>query len=320
MDVRSLERLLIPVEQAIGHFSPQAIGQENYEEKINISDPLNFHFSMKLRYDISESAFVLEKDVFNWFPGLIQLHSLKPMDVFRFYRPVNPLYNSHYLIDYVKRSWKGAHVPEFRRENYLFQVKITADSTNVGSLVISKDAVRTHFPAVGIPAETHAKERLYFSDAYKKEWIGEITVSGGKTPSYVLTFGAAFVSAYLLEVEDAIRFYRPVQPLNSRHFLIEILGRGEAGTDPSQSGSPEDDGDGDDSGQGGGCRDDGTRGDDNRQGDGQGGGRKGSASGWNYLCGMKKFTRPEQSRSCMQLGSSGDLIYKEEDKIAIKGI
>ncbi|PSS09638.1 Fibrinogen silencer-binding protein [Actinidia chinensis var. chinensis] len=63
MDVRSLERLLIPVEQAIGHFSPQAIGQENYEEKINISDPLNFHFSMKLRYDISESAFVLEKDL-----------------------------------------------------------------------------------------------------------------------------------------------------------------------------------------------------------------------------------------------------------------
>ncbi|GFY80576.1 hypothetical protein Acr_01g0003850 [Actinidia rufa] len=194
---------------------------------------------MTLRYDISECAFVMRNDLLDWWLGLVEVHSLKPMDVVCFYRPVKPLYKNHYLFDFVKRSQQVARIPEFRPENYLFQAKITAERAMFGSLVLPTQAVRTHFHAVGIPAETHAKE-----------------------------------STYHLKADDAIRFYRPVQPLNSRHFLIEIQERSAARTDPSQSGSAENDGDGDDSGQGGGKRDGGTRRGGNKRGGGQGGGRK----------------------------------------------
>ncbi|GFZ01900.1 hypothetical protein Acr_15g0005090 [Actinidia rufa] len=141
--------------------------------------------------------------------------------------PLQPLQENHYLIDFVKRSQQVASIPEFRRENYLFKVQLTAASIMSRRLIVPTEAVRSHFSAVGIPAETHG----------------------------------AFVSEYDLENDDAIKFYKPVQPLNSRHFLIEFVKRGEAVTDTSQSGSAENDGDGDDSGQGGSSRDDGTRGD-----------------------------------------------------------
>ncbi|GFZ01898.1 hypothetical protein Acr_15g0005070 [Actinidia rufa] len=116
----------------------------------------------------------------------------------------------------------------------------------LGKLVLPMQAVRTHFPTVGIPAETHAKESLYFTDARTNEWIGAIAVSDSNTLSYMLTFGRT----YHLKANDAIRFCRSVHPLNSRHFLIEIQERGAVRTDPSQSGSAENNGDGDDSGQG----------------------------------------------------------------------
>ncbi|GFZ02079.1 hypothetical protein Acr_15g0006880 [Actinidia rufa] len=188
----------------------------------------------------------MRNNLSDWWVALVEVHSLKSMDVVRFYRPVKPLCKNHYLFDFVKRSQQVARIPEFRPENYLVQSKITADSTNVGSLVLPMQAVRTHFPVVGIPSETHAKERLYFTDAHTNEWIGAIAVSDSNTLSYMLTFGRT----YHLKADDAIRFYRPVQPLNSRHFLIEIQERGAARTDPSQSGSAENDGDGHDSGQG----------------------------------------------------------------------
>ena len=35
-----------------------------------------------------------------------------------------------------------------------------------------------------------------------------------------------FVNEYNLEEWDVIRFYKPVQPLHSQHFLIEFLKRG----------------------------------------------------------------------------------------------
>ena len=57
-------------------------------------------------------------------------------------------------------------------------------------------------------------ERWYFTIAYNKVWIRENTVSGSNTP-YRLTLGEAFVRVYILEVEDAIRFYRLVQPWSS---------------------------------------------------------------------------------------------------------
>ncbi|GFZ01902.1 hypothetical protein Acr_15g0005110 [Actinidia rufa] len=136
----------------------------------------------------------------------------------------------------------------------------------------------------------------------------------------MLILEEAFVSEYNLENEDAIKFYKPVQPLNSRHFLIELVKRGEAVTDTSQSGSAENEGDGDDSGQSGVAAGmTAQRGDSNRQGGGHSGGRKGKRFSWKYLCGMKKGYQTSAIMA-MQLGSSSDLIKEEEEKIVIKGI
>lgn len=41
---------------------------------------------------------------------------------------------------------------------------------------------------------------------------------------------------YNLEDGDEIRFYKPVQPLHSRHFLIEFGRGGEARTDSTSGG------------------------------------------------------------------------------------
>ncbi|GFZ02003.1 hypothetical protein Acr_15g0006120 [Actinidia rufa] len=262
---------------------------------------------------------VMDNEWSNWWSELVRWHKLKAMDVVRFYKPLQPLQENHYLIDFVKRSQQVASIPEFRRENYLFKVQVTAASIMSRRLIVPTEAVRSHFSAIGIPAETHGMERLYFTDAQIKEWIVEIVVYGSSNPTYMLILEEAFVSEYDLENQDAIKFYKPVQPLNSRHFLIEFVKRGEAVTDTSQSGSAENDGDGDDSGQGGSSRDDGTRGDSNRQGGGHSGGRKGKRFGWKYLCGMKKGYQT-RAIMAMQLGSSSDLIKEEEEKIVIKGI
>ncbi|GFZ02077.1 hypothetical protein Acr_15g0006860 [Actinidia rufa] len=274
---------------------------------------------MTLRCDLSEYAFMMDNEWSNWWSELVRWHKLKAMDVVRFYKPLQPLQENHYLIDFVKRSQQVASIPEFRRENYLFKVQVTAASIMSRRLIIPTEAVRSHFSAVGIPAETHGMERLYFTDAQIKEWIVKIMVYDSSNPTYILILEEAFVSEYDLENEDAIKFYKPVQPLNSRHFLIEFVKRGEAVTDTSQSGSAENEGDGDDGGQGSSSRDDGTRGDSNRQVGGHSGGRKGKRFGWKYLCGMKKGYQT-RAIMAMQLGSSSDLIKEEEEKIVIKGI
>ena len=314
-----LDRLSIPMEQALDHFPPLADRRDNYDEKIKISDPENLHLNMTLKCDLSEYAFVMDNEWSNWWSELVRWHKLKAMDVVRFYKPLQPLQENHYLIDFVKRSQQVASIPEFRRENYLFKVQVTAASIMSRRLIVPTEAVRSHFSAVGIPAETHGMERLYFTDAQIKEWIVEIVVYGSSNPTYMLILEEAFVSEYDLENEDAIKFYKPVQPLNARHFLIEFVKRGEAVTDTSQSGSAENEGDGDDGGQGSSSSDDGTRGDSNRQGGGHSGGRKGKRFGWKYLCGMKKGYQT-RAIMAMQLGSSSDLIKEKEEKIVIKGI
>ncbi|GFZ01901.1 hypothetical protein Acr_15g0005100 [Actinidia rufa] len=133
---------------------------------------------MTLRCDLSEYAFVMDNEWSNWWSELVRWHKLKAMDVVRFYKPLQPLQENHYLIDFVKRSQQVASIPEFRRENYLFKVQVTAASIMSRRLIVPTEAVRSHFSAVGIPAETHGMERLYFTDALIKEWIVEITVHG----------------------------------------------------------------------------------------------------------------------------------------------
>ncbi|GFS41889.1 hypothetical protein Acr_00g0076870 [Actinidia rufa] len=80
-------------------------------------------------------------------------------------------------------------VPEFKQENFLFQREVTYFDA------------RNHFPAVGIPAETHK---------------------------------------YKVEVGDFIRFYKTVSPVNWWHFLIQhVRGDKSVGTsDLTQPGGP----------------------------------------------------------------------------------
>ncbi|CAL5424894.1 unnamed protein product [Camellia sinensis] len=47
--------------------------------------------------------------------------------------------------------------------------------------------------------------------------------------AYIILDGwGGFVNKHRLEAMDVIRFYKPVQPLHERHFLIQCVKRGEA--------------------------------------------------------------------------------------------
>ncbi|GFZ20104.1 hypothetical protein Acr_28g0008090 [Actinidia rufa] len=276
------DRLLIPIEQALGHFPPLANRHMTYVENIKVIDPYYRNLSLTVTYDIGPCAFVIES---KWWKYYVKRHKLEAMDVIRFYRPVSPSQDNHFWVDFVKRSQEMISIPEFKEENFLFPLNLTEFGVTNLWLTVPTEEVRNHFHVVGLPADTHDTERLYFTDAENKDWWVYIVGCDHKFPKYTLILERDFVKQYELTVRDVIRFYKPVQPLHSRHFLIEIEKGVAALTDPAQLAPTENDGtSGGDGGKGGGSSGGSTSGGGDRQGDG--GGR--SRSGGNKV---QKFAR-----------------------------
>ncbi|GFZ02002.1 hypothetical protein Acr_15g0006110 [Actinidia rufa] len=127
--------------------------------------------------------------------------------------------------------------------------------------IVPTKEMRNHFLVVGIPAETHGMERLYFTYAQNKDWCIKVMVYGVSFPTYMLLLEKAIANKYNLEAGDVITFYKPVQPLHSRNLLTEFVKGGETETDQAQLGTSRNDGrGGGDRGKGGGKFGDSTSG------------------------------------------------------------
>ncbi|XP_057484626.1 uncharacterized protein LOC130771004 [Actinidia eriantha] len=289
------DRLLIPIEQALGHFPPLANRHMTYVENIKVIDPDYRNLSLTVTYEIGPCAFVIENE---WWKHCVKRHKLEATDVIRFYRPVSPSQDNHFWVDFVKRSREMISIPEFKEENFLFPLNLTEFGVTNLWLTVPTEEVRNHFHVVGLPADTHDTERLYFTDAENKDWWVYIVGCDHKFPKYTLILERDFVQQYELTVRDVIRFYKPVQPLHSRHFLIEIEKGVAALTDPAQLAPTENDGtSGGDGGKGDGSGGGSTSGGGDRQGDGGGrsrsGGNKVQKFARKLVCGMKKNIQGE---------------------------
>ncbi|KAI8523280.1 hypothetical protein RHMOL_Rhmol13G0061000 [Rhododendron molle] len=271
-----MDALLIPRELASDHFPPlQNHRYITYAEHIQINEP-----EEGLSSDVTvgflglESAFVIAND---WWKEYVIRNSLTPLDAIRFSRPVPAAPNNHFLVDFVRRgNQQNMIVPEFRAQNLLFQLNFTNRANKGRLLSIPTEEVRNHFPAIGIPSESVGKARLHFTGAQNNEWPVTITilVPTPTTVHHMMTLSDKFVTENNLEVGDLIEFYKPVQPLHSRHCLIKVA-KGAGQLELGQgSGSAAKDGDGDNDGDGtggGGNRkgnEKGIRGRDKRQGAG----------------------------------------------------
>lgn len=212
-------RLSIPVEIALDYFQrflPRIDRKEQEETVIKMTtDTCNWWWSTKIKYDPEECVFVIE----DW-QTFADQNNLRAKDVIRFHKPFPRADDDCFLIEPVFRRIEEESL-EFKRENFLFQKQLTLSEAGCDRprLSLSKEQVRQHFPAVGIPAETHELERLYFTDAKNMEWCCKIRCFFG---TYFLENGwEGFVKEYKVETGDLISFYKPVLPLDSRHFLIQ---------------------------------------------------------------------------------------------------
>ncbi|GFY93029.1 hypothetical protein Acr_08g0014250 [Actinidia rufa] len=181
-------RLSIPVEKALDLFPPLANRQKTYEEEAEISDTENNYKLVTITYDRSECAFLIKNSLWQRF---VHRHGLRVKDVIRFYRP-NPFSRgqNRYLVDFVKRGQENEadNVPEFKQDNFLFELPLTSCDIWYRRLVIPKAEVGIHFPGIRVPAETHKMERLNFTDKHNKSWCIKI-VFNGHLDSYMLING-----------------------------------------------------------------------------------------------------------------------------------
>ncbi|KAI8523278.1 hypothetical protein RHMOL_Rhmol13G0060800 [Rhododendron molle] len=205
-------------------------------------------------------------------------------------------------------------IHEVKPKNFLFQLPLTNTAIKLGSLFITPEEVRNHFPVVGIPAETHQMEMLYFTDDRNDQWCMEIEFFQGP---FLLRM-EAFIDEHNLGVGDMIKFYKADQPLHPRHFLIGFVkGRG----DPTESGTTAVNGcmdrGGDSEGDGGGGAIIGNNG----QGDDGGGSRSEGRKWWKFsfggcCVGMKRLKaiknlNGEPSVCCrIQHGEEDDDLFK----------
>ncbi|KAH7856560.1 hypothetical protein Vadar_002787 [Vaccinium darrowii] len=227
-----LDRLLIPVELAMDHFPSLAYRQHDYEETIQITNPCNTSELATVKYDRKEFAFAIGS---TWWPRIASLNKLEAKDTIRFYRPLHPERDQHYLVDCVNFiSPEIVSLPEFVPENFLFQLELDQVAIIMKSLIVPIEDARKHFSALGIPAETHHVERLYFTNAENEEWRVKILASDRIHTLYTIELEEDFLDQNNLEDGDVIKFYKPVGSSKPRHFLFEVVkGGAAAGDDPA---------------------------------------------------------------------------------------
>ncbi|KAI7984374.1 AP2/ERF and B3 domain-containing transcription factor RAV1 [Camellia lanceoleosa] len=234
--------LYIPKQTAAKHFPCASTVIPIYEVQIEIFDTQNQNWNMALVYICSFGASFIAR---GWHRFVIR-HNLEAMDVICFYRPLSRLHEWHFLLQHVKRGEaKKDNPPEFNPENFLFELQLTPPSSFV--LIIPKEDVINHFPAIEIPRG----RTLHFTDAQNKDWSMTIFFADLHDAYMVVGGWEGFVNKHRLQDMDAIRYYKPVRPLHEGHFLIECVKREddayETISQSGQLGGAENEGDGGDS-------------------------------------------------------------------------
>ncbi|CAL5353453.1 unnamed protein product [Camellia sinensis] len=307
-------RLIIPEQRAANHFPPiqTHLPDYNYEYPIEIFETSsNNCYYMTLLYNSFHSAFIITR---GWHCFVVS-HSLEAMDVIWFYKCFSQFYNKHFLVQVVKGGEEPGtdnDPPEFKPENFLFQLELTIfpDSSynSFEWLVLPKEEVRNHFPAIEIP---HGR-RLKLTDTRNKDWSMSIFFAEDLDAYIIAGEWEGFANKHRLETMDEIRFYKPVLPLHEGHFLIECVKGEEAGGGTSSKND-----------QLGGAKKDGNRGDRaNRGGRNHGGGRGGASrsgsspgKGKTIFCWTWKNQRGGQERVVMAVEEFLQLIDNAWEEI-----
>ncbi|KAG5514810.1 hypothetical protein RHGRI_036006 [Rhododendron griersonianum] len=218
-------RLVIPLDLILPYFPPLANAanrRNNYSRTIQVTDPENTHLNLLMRFDVSESALVHEGDLWK---ETFQMFKTEATDMIRFYRPVLMAHPYHFLVDF------GSSTPEFKPENFLFQLELKHYGIAFRRLVVPTEEVRKHFPHV-----TRDEMIMRFTDTQNKSWLMKILFV---SHTYMLVLEEDFVIDKNLKDGDVIRFYKPVRPLHTLHFLIELVKKVAASTtNPTQSRNP----------------------------------------------------------------------------------
>ncbi|KAL6967986.1 hypothetical protein U1Q18_033790 [Sarracenia purpurea var. burkii] len=280
-------KLFVPIDTGRHHFPslPKPSGENPYMEQIKISDTQGFDWLMTLRYVPRESAYIIDS---KW-QEFAQSRNLKATDAVRFYRPVPRSHDYHYQIETVvgttnqqasgENEIGSSFAEEFKPENFLFEQELSADDVTFRRILVLKEDLKRYFPSVRVPGYTSEERQLYLTDAQSKEWRLNVMFYMDEK-NMIIKEWKGFIDEYRVEAGDTVRFYKPLRPLNPRHFLVELVKRsdgartsGTAGIDGTTGGG--DDEESDNGGCGGGGGDGGGS---------SGGSRKGMKFGFGNCC------------------------------------
>lgn len=235
MQVLSNNVLAIPARIAAQCFPILSSGGENPEggQLLQFTHAQTQEWDIPFTYNREEQAFT---NTTEW-EQISSVHNLNASDFILFYRPWTCLHNGHYLIEFDRREEFENHVPEFREENFLLQLKLDQDGH--ARIFLPQDEVIIHFPVIRMPEGSQKKVTMKFTDRQRKNWYMDIIRYNAYF--YVIVKGwEDFAEKHNLVAMDAIRFYKPVNPSHKKHFLIEIVKKDRGGANQgalSQGGS-----------------------------------------------------------------------------------
>ncbi|KAH7864279.1 hypothetical protein Vadar_027739 [Vaccinium darrowii] len=232
METPSTNRLVIPFDLASAHFPPLATRKRNEKqvETLQFTDSQNREWYMPIQYYRDERGFMI---LTGWQKFSTQ-YNLKPMDLIRIYEPVPRFHTHHFLIE-VEKKGQTIDPPEFREENFLFQIELDQSDIDFRRVFLARDDVR-NFPGVKMQRNSREKKIMRFTDANCKDWyMNIIRYSEGK---YMVIDGwDEFVKERGLQAGDLIGFYQHVHPYHRKHYLIGIVKKeGGGGPRPGQAG------------------------------------------------------------------------------------
>ena len=211
-------RLIIPAEAVENYLPAIEPGQEDNpmaELRLQITDDT-------LTWDMAV-VFYPEEDVFMVVKGwqnFASWHGLEPFDMIQFHKPIPRLATNHYAITYERRQKISA--PEFTRENFLFRLELTSSDVGYSRLFIPSREVAIHLPAIQLPQSSKKKEIVRFTDITNKDWYMDV-IWYNHDFYMVIDEWKGFVKAHDLGAGDVIKFYKPVQPSHTKHFLIACV-------------------------------------------------------------------------------------------------
>ncbi|KAI8574239.1 hypothetical protein RHMOL_Rhmol01G0339600 [Rhododendron molle] len=228
MEAPITNRLVIPFELASTHFPPLATRKTNEVETLQFTDSQNHEWYMPIQYYREERGFMI---LTGWQEFSTQ-YDLKPMDLIRFYEPVPRLHAQHFIIEVEKKQGR-IEIPEFREENFLFQIELERSDVQFKRVFLARDDVR-NFPGVKMQRKNREKKIMRFTDAQSKDWYMNI-VRYSEEKYMVIDGWHEFVKERGLEAGDLVGFYRHEHPFHRKHYLIGIVKK-EGGRDPGQPG------------------------------------------------------------------------------------